>query len=105
MFAKRGRFDLDHESLFGSAAPSEYGDDGEERGTFAVPRGRALRAVKKMTPLSGPGVAMGSVTSQDDNDQNLVIGVVLKMSGNEWKSMKWAGAVNRSCTRCNDQGD
>ncbi len=61
MYAKKGRYDLDDESQFGSAAPSEYG--GKDQGTFAVPTGRAPRAAKKAAPLGAPGVATGSVTS------------------------------------------
>ncbi len=61
VYAKRGHYEPDEESQFGSAAPSEYGDD--EPGTFAVPTGRAPRAAKKAAPLGAPGVATGSVTS------------------------------------------
>ncbi len=67
-FAKRGCFDPDDASQFGSAAPSEFGPSDDEQGTFAVPRGRAPRAAKKATPLSAPGVTTGSVTGQDDKD-------------------------------------
>ncbi len=66
-YAKRGRFDPDDGSQFGSAAPSEYGDD--NRGMFAVLRGRAPRAAKKVAPLGAPGVATGSIASRDDDDQ------------------------------------
>ncbi len=37
VYAKKGRFEPDDGSQFGSAAPSEYGDD--DQGMFAVPRG------------------------------------------------------------------
>ncbi len=37
MQPKRGRYERDNESRYGSAAPSEYGD--EDEGTFAVPKG------------------------------------------------------------------
>ncbi len=61
VYAKRGHYAPDDGSQFGSAAPSEYGDD--DRGTFAVPRGRAPKAAKKVAPLSAPKVATGSVAS------------------------------------------
>ncbi len=65
MLAKRGHFDPEDESQLRSAAPSEDDDD---QGMFAVLKGRAPRAAKKMTHLSAPGAAMGSVTSRDDED-------------------------------------
>ncbi len=37
VYAKRGRYDPDDGSQFGSAAPSKFGDD--DQGTFAVPGG------------------------------------------------------------------
>ncbi len=49
-----------------SAAPSGAGDD--EQVTHAVPQGRAPGAKKPSTPLSAPGVATGSVTSQEADD-------------------------------------
>ncbi len=67
VYAKRGRYDPDDEGQDDSAAPSEVGDD--ERGTFAVPQGRAPRAKKQPTPLGAPGVATGSVTSREADDQ------------------------------------
>ncbi len=67
VYAKRGRYEPDDESQFGSAAPSEYGDD--DLGMFAVLTGRAPRAAKKAAPLSALGVATGSVASRDDDDR------------------------------------
>ncbi len=53
----------DYRSAGPSTAQSEYGDD--NRGAkFAVPSGRAPRVKKQ--PLGAPGVAKGSVASQDD---------------------------------------
>ncbi len=67
VYAKKGHYELDDESQFGSAAPSEYG--GDDQGTFAVPTGRAPRAAKKAAPLGAPRVSTGSVASRDDDQQ------------------------------------
>ncbi len=68
--AKRGRYDPDDMGQYGSATPSEYWPPDSEQATFAVPRGQALRAAKKTTPLSAPGVASGSVAGRGDESNS-----------------------------------